>query len=122
MSTIWGFDHIKHKHTLYRRLKKKLFYDINYRKVRDHCHYAGKYRGHSICNLKFKVPNEISIVFHNGSKYDYHFIMKELANEFEGPFECIGESNAIYKSFSVLIKKEVIKTDKYGKKSVETIS
>ena len=60
--------------------------------------------------------------YHNGSKYDYHFIMKELANEFEGPFECIGESNAIYKSFSVLIKKEVIKTDKYGKKSVETIS
>ena len=48
--------------------------------------------------------------------------MKELANEFECPFECIGESNAIYKSFSVLIKKEVIKTDKYGKKSVETIS
>ena len=122
MSAIWGFDHIKKKHTLYRRHKKNFFYDINYRKVRDHYHYAGKYRGRSICNLKFKVPNEISIVFHNGSKYDYHFIMKELANEFEGPFECIGENNAIYKSFSVLIKKEVIKTDKYGKKSFETIS
>ena len=29
--------------------------DINYQKVRDHCHYTGKYRGaaHSICNLKF---------------------------------------------------------------------
>ena len=52
--------------------------DVNYRKVRDHCHYAGEYRGaaHSICNLKFNVPNEISVVFHRGSNYDYHFIIK----------------------------------------------
>ena len=30
-------------------------------KVRDHCHYTGKYRGaaHSICNLYYKIPNEI---------------------------------------------------------------
>ena len=47
---------------------KKLFEDMNYQKVRDHCHYIGKYRGaaHNICNLKFKVPNEIPVVFHNG--------------------------------------------------------
>ena len=34
---------------------KNLFRDKNYRKVRDHCHYTGKYRSttHSICNLKF---------------------------------------------------------------------
>ena len=39
----------------------------NYRKVRSHCHYTGKYRGaaHSICNSKFHVPNEIPVVFHN---------------------------------------------------------
>ena len=57
---------------------------INYWKVRDHCHYTGKYRGaaHSICNLKFKVPNEILVIFHSGSSYDYHFIIKELAKEF----------------------------------------
>ena len=44
-------------------------------KVRDHCHYTGKYRGaaHNICNLKYKVFKEIPIVFHNGSIYDYHF-------------------------------------------------
>ena len=35
------------------------------------------------------MPNEIPVGFHNGSKYDYHFIIKELANEFEGQFECI---------------------------------
>ena len=52
--------------------------DVNYRKVRDQCHYAGEYRGaaHSICNLKFNVPNEISVVFHRGSNYDYYFIIK----------------------------------------------
>ena len=59
--------------------------DVNYQKVRDQCHYTRKYRGtvHSICILKFKVPNEIPVVFHSGSNYDYHFIMKELANELE---------------------------------------
>ena len=31
----------------------------------------------SICNLKYSVPKEIYIVFHNGSNYDYHFIIKE---------------------------------------------
>ena len=52
--------------------------DIDYRKAIDHCHYTGKHRGtvHSICNLKFKVPNEILLFFHNGSNYDNHFIIK----------------------------------------------
>ena len=38
-------------------------------KVRDHCHYTGKYRGaaHNICNLRYKVPKGIPIIFHNGS-------------------------------------------------------
>ena len=50
-----------------------------YQKVRDHGHFACKCRGpaHNICNLKFNVPNEISVLFHNGSNYDYHFIIKE---------------------------------------------
>ena len=57
-----------------------------YCKLRDHCHYTGECRGaaHSICNLKLSVPKEIPIVFHNESNYDYHFIIKELAKEFEG--------------------------------------
>ena len=45
-----------------------------YHKVRDHCHYTGKFRGaaHSICNLRYKTPKEIPVVLHNGSTYDYH--------------------------------------------------
>ena len=66
-----------------KRILQKLSKSINYWKVKDHCHYTGKYRGteHSICNLKFNVPNEIPVVFQNGSNYDYHFVIKELANE-----------------------------------------
>ena len=78
-------------------------------KVRDHCHYTGKYRGaaHNICNLRYKVPKEIPIVFHNGSIYDYHFIIKELVKEFEGNFECLGENTEKYITFSVPIKKKI---------------
>ena len=80
-----------------------------YHKVRDHCHYTGKYRGatHSICHLRYKTSKEIPIVFHNGSTYDYHFIIKELAKEFEGQFECLGENTEKYITFSVPIKKEL---------------
>ena len=63
-------------------------------KVRDHCHYTGKFRGaaHSICNLRYKIPKKISVVFHNGSTYDHHFIIKQLAEKFKGKFECSGEN------------------------------
>ena len=51
--------------------------DKNHRKPRDHSDYTGKYRGaaYSICNLKYSVPKRIPTVFHNGSIYDYHFII-----------------------------------------------
>ena len=77
-------------------------------KVRDHCHYTGKHRGaaHNICNLRYKIPKEIPIVFHNGSTYDYHFIMKELVKEFEGNFECLGDNTEKYITSSAPIKKK----------------
>ena len=82
-------------------------------KVRDHCHYTGKYRGaaHNICNLRYKVAKEILIVFHNSSIYDYHFIIKELVKEFESNFECLGENTEKYISFSVSIKKKIENKD-----------
>ena len=71
-----------------------------YYKGRDHCHYTVKYRGaaHDICNLKYKIPKQIPLVFHNGSTYDYHFTIKELP-------ECLGENTEKYITFSVTIKK-----------------
>ena len=44
------------------------------------------------------MPNEIAVVFHNLSNYDYHFIIKESANKFEGKFKCLGENTKKYKS------------------------
>ena len=78
-------------------------------KVKDHCHYTGKYRGaaHNICNLRYKVSKEIPVVFHNGSTYDYHFIIKELVKEFDGNFDCLGENTEKYITFSVPLKKKI---------------
>ena len=80
--------------------KKFSIDDKKYYKVRDHCHYTGKYRGAAhIYNLKYKTPKEIPVVFHNVSTYDYHFIIKELAEEFEGQFECLGGSRKVLNFF-----------------------
>ena len=75
--------------------QKEFCYDKNeknkfklYQKGRDHCHYTAKFRGaaHSICNLRYKVPQEIPVKIYNGSKYDSHFIIRELAKKFKGKF------------------------------------
>ena len=87
---------------------KKRFTSNN-EKVRDHCHFTGKYRGsaHINCNMNYKISTNISVVFHNSSRYDYHFIINELAKEFEGQFECLGENTEKYINFSVPIKKQI---------------
>ena len=87
--------------------------DKKHYEVRDQCHYTGKYRGaaHNICNLRYKIPKEIPVVFHNGSTYDYYFIIKELVKEFEGNFECLGENTEKYLTFSVPIKKKIESKD-----------
>ena len=85
----------------------------SYHKVRDHCHYTGKFRGvaHSISNLRYKIQQEIPVVLHNGSTYDYHFIIRELAKQFEGNMECIGENMEKYLTFKLPLK-TINKNDK----------
>ena len=61
-------------------------------------------------------------MFHNGSTYDYHFIIKELAEEFEGEFECLGQNTEKYITFSLPIKKEITKKDKKGNDKITKIS
>ena len=64
-----------------KRILKKFYNGENFGKVRDHCNFTDKYRGeaHGICNLKFNMPDEIPVVFHKGSNYDYHFIIKKIS-------------------------------------------
>ena len=65
------------------KLRKNMLKLKEYPKVRDHCHFTGEYRGaaHGICNSNYSIPKRIPVVYHNGSNYDCHFIMTELAKE-----------------------------------------
>ena len=60
-----------------------------YQKVKEHYHYTEKFRGcaHNNCNLRYKIPKEIPVVFHNRSTYNFHFIITQLAEKFNGRFE-----------------------------------
>ena len=90
--------------------KEKFYVDkddesyTNRKKVKDHCHYTGKFRGaaHGKCNLNYK---NIPIIIHNAS-YDTHFIINQLEKEFKCELDCIGENMEKYITFSVSIKKK----------------
>ena len=90
--------------------EKEFSTDKKYCKVRDHCHYTEKFRGaaHNNYNLRYKTPKKIPIVFHNGSTYDYHFIIKQLAIEFKGNFDCLWENTEKYITFSAPLYKKMI--------------
>ena len=90
--------------------------DKKYRKIRDHYHCTGVYRSsaHSICVLKYSTPKKITVICHNGSNYDYSFIIRNAAEEFVGKFLFLGENAEKHISFSVPIEKEVKRTYKNG--------
>ena len=74
-------------------------------KVRDHCHFAGEYRGaaHKSCNLKLKIKpdkTKIPVVFHNLRGYDSHLIMQKI-HKAKGNITCIANNAEKYISFSV---------------------
>ena len=85
-------------------------------RVRDHCHFTGRYRGAAcnICNLKYCKPNNISVFFHNLSGYDSHLFIKKL-NTTMGAIDCIPNNEENYISFS-----KTIKTGEYKNKKGET--
>ena len=72
-------------------------------KVRDHCHYTGRYRGaaHNSCNLKYRKPKDISVFFHNLTGYDGHLFIKQLgsSNEKEN-IRCIPINEEKYLTFT----------------------
>ena len=85
------------------------------KKVRDHCHFTGKFRGaaHNKCNLQFKKPAFTPVIFHNLSGYDAHLFVKNLGKS-EGNIKYIPNNAVKYISFS----KEIVVDDyeKDGKK------
>ena len=75
-------------------------------RVRDHCHFTGRYRGpaHNSCNLKYRKPKNISVFFHNLSGYDSHLFIKKIgsSNKKEN-VDCIPNNEEKYISFSKTI-------------------
>ena len=89
--------------------------DQRYKKVRDHCHLTGKFRGaaHNICNLNYRLPKFYPVIFHNLSGYDSHLFIKNLGKS-EGKIDCIPNNEEKYISFT----KEII-VDKFINKKGE---
>ena len=106
------------------KFENKYFKDKKHCKVRDHCNYTGEYRDavDSICNLKYTVAKKIPIVFHNGSNYDYHFIIKVLAGVFKKQFTCLRENTKKYITSTVPIEKVVTRIDNNRQESTKNIS
>ena len=76
--------------------EKEIGKSKNNPKVRDHCHFTGKYRGaaHKSCNLKLKInpgKTKIPVVFHNLKGYDSHFIIQKLHTT-KGNITCIANN------------------------------
>ena len=65
---------------------------------------------------------KILIAFHNGSNYDYHFIIKGGAEEFKKQFTFLGVNTEKYIIVTIPIEKEVTRIEKIGEEITKNIS
>ena len=89
-------------------------------KVRDHCHFTGKFRGaaHQSCNLKFQRPKFTPVFFHNLQNYDAHLFVRALGLMDEVlSIKCIPNNGEKYISFS--LKFELKRITKWDLKTEE---
>ena len=94
--------------------------DPRFKKVRDHCHLTGKFRGaaHDKCNLEYRLPKFYPVIFHNLSGYDSHLFIKNLGKS-EGKIDCIPNNEEKYISFSKHILVDRFINKKGEEKEVE---
>ena len=90
-------------------------------KVRDHCHYTGHYRGpaHRNCNLRYRIPSYIPVVFHNLLGCDEHLFIKELGAKSKD-IGVIAKNKENYITFSVNVAVDKYQ-DKNGNEKDKTI-
>ena len=79
--------------------------DLREDKVRDHCHFTGKFRRvvHNSCNLQCRKPMVLPVIFHNIQGYDAHLFIKQLS-KIKGVLNCIASTEEKYISFSKKIQ------------------
>ena len=116
---IYNDFYLKPKPLHLNRVEQKLFeestichicsQDLGEDKVRDHCHFTGKYRGaaHNKCNLMCRKPKVLPVIFHNLQGYDAHLFIKELYR-LEGDLVCIPSTEEKYITFNKKIKVDEI--------------
>lgn len=84
----------------------------------DHCHISRRFRGlaHPKCNLRYRLPNVLPVLFHNLSNYDAPFVLKALVNSvyLPGHVSVIPITTEKYITFT----KHIIGCKVYGLKSV----
>ena len=95
------------------------------KRVRDHCHYTGKFRGaaHNSCNLKYRCPKFTPVIFHNLSGYDAHLFIKNRGVT-EGEIDCIPNNEEKYISFTknVEVERKMVKEeDENGEKKEKEV-
>ena len=91
-------------------------FEMGDEKVRDHCHYTGKFRGaaHNICNLRFRRPKFTPVVFHNLANYDAHLFVRNLGVS-EGDINCIPNNTEKYINFTKSIEVDKFFNEKENK-------
>jgi hypothetical protein len=68
-------------------------------KVRHHDHQTGRYIGaaHSKCNLQHVQQKKVTVLFHNLSGYDSHFLAQAFSNKF-GEVDVLSNNSQTFKS------------------------
>ena len=89
------------------------------RKVRDHCHFTGRFRGalHSKCNLRLRKTKVIPVFFHNLEGYDSHLFVKHVADT-EGSVNCIPHNEEKYITFTKNVWVDVEETKDGGESNI----
>ena len=99
----------------------KLFKDDD-PKVRDHCQDTGEYSGpaHRNCNLRYRIPSYIPVIFHNLRGYDAHLFIRELGGETD-KIGVIAENKEKYISFTtdVVVNKYLDNNNKEKEKKIQ---
>ena len=92
------------------------------KRVRDHCHVTGKYRGvaHNECNRNFRLTHKIPVIFHNLRGYDSHFIMQEIG-KFEKDIKVTPNNLEKYMAFFLGKHLKFINSFQFMSSSLETL-